>query len=79
MLGNLLDKAIEAPEKEEEPFIEVNIKSVRIYLIINISNKYTGSKDHSETTKNEKHLHGIGIHSVKQTIKNIVANLALIY
>ena len=69
ILGNLLDNAIEASEKEEEPFIEVNIKPVKKYLIVNILNKYTGSKDYSETTKNEKHLHGIGIHSVKQTVK----------
>lgn len=69
LLGNLLDNAIEASEKEEEPFIEVNIKPVKKYLIINILNKYTGSEDDSETTKNEKYLHGIGIHSVKQTVK----------
>lgn len=69
LLGNLLDNAIEASEKEEDPFIEVNIKPVKKYLIVNILNKYTGSKDYSETTKNEKHLHGIGIHSVKQTVK----------
>lgn len=69
ILGNLLDNAIEASEKEEEPFIEVNIKPVKSYLIINILNKYTGSKNYSETTKNERHLHGIGINSVKQTVK----------
>lgn len=69
ILGNLLDNAIEASEKEKEPFIEVNIKPVKSYLIINVLNKYTGSEDCSESTKNEKHLHGIGIHSVKQTVK----------
>lgn len=69
LLGNLLDNAIEASEKEEDPFIEINIKPVKKYLIINILNKYTGSKGYSETTKNKKHLHGIGVHSVKQTVK----------
>lgn len=69
ILGNLIDNAIEASVNEENSFIEVNIKPVKKYLIINILNKYTGSKDYSETTKNEKHLHGIGIHSVKQTVK----------
>lgn len=69
LLGNLLDNAIEASEKEVHPFIEVNIKSVKEYLIINILNKYTESDSHLETTKSEKHLHGIGIHSVKQTVK----------
>lgn len=69
LLGNLLDNAIEASEKEMNPFIEVKIKSVKDYLIINILNKYTKSDVCSETTKTEKHLHGIGIHSVKQTVK----------
>ncbi|MDE6672447.1 MAG: ATP-binding protein [Ruminococcus sp.] len=69
LLGNLLDNAIEASEKEKEPFIEVNIRPAKSYLIINILNKYTGSGDFSESTKNEKHLQGIGIHSVKQTVK----------
>lgn len=66
-------------EKEKEPFIEVNINPVKKYLIINILNKYTSSKDYSETTKNEKHVHEIGIHSVKHTVKNIVVNFILIY
>lgn len=69
LLGNLLDNAIEASEKEVNPFIEVNMKSVKEYLIINILNKYTESDSHLETTKSEKHLHGIGIYSVKQTVK----------
>ncbi len=69
LLGNLLDNAIEAAEKEINPFIEVKIKSVKDYLIINILNKYTKSDVCPETTKNEKHLHGIGIHSVKHTVK----------
>lgn len=69
LLGNLLDNAIEASEKEMNPFIEVKIKSVKDYLIINILNKYTKSDICSETTKTEKNLHGIGIHSVKQTVK----------
>lgn len=69
LLGNLLDNAIEASEKEVNPFIEVNMKSVKEYLIINILNKYTEYDGHLETTKSEKHMHGIGIHSVKQTVK----------
>lgn len=69
LLGNLLDNAIEASEKETAPFIEVKIKSVKDYLIINILNKYTKSDVCPETTKSEKHFHGIGIHSVKQTVK----------
>lgn len=70
MLGNLIDNAIEASEKETNPFIEVKIKPVKEFIIICISNKYTGSDMSLKTTKcNNKQLHGIGLHSVRQTVK----------
>ncbi|MBQ7002813.1 MAG: GHKL domain-containing protein [Oscillospiraceae bacterium] len=68
LFGNLLDNAIEASVKEEAPFIEVKIKTVKKYLMIVISNKCTISNTDLKTTKFEKHLHGIGLNSVKQTI-----------
>lgn len=69
ILGNLLDNAIEASIDEELPFIEVKIKPVKSYLMIVISNKCTRSNIKLETTKSDKQLHGIGINSVKQTVK----------
>ena len=69
VLGNLLDNAIEASIDEELPFIEVKIKPVKSYLMIVISNKCTRSNIKLETTKSDKQLHGIGINSVKQTVK----------
>lgn len=70
MLGNLIDNAIEASEKETNPFIEVKIKPVKEFIIICISNKYTGDDMSLKTTKcNNKQLHGIGLHSVRQTVK----------
>ena len=70
ILGNLIDNAIEASEKEAEPFIEVKIKPVKEYIIICISNKYTGDDMSLKSTKhNNKHLHGIGLKSVNQTVK----------
>ncbi len=70
MLGNLIDNAIEASEKETNPFIEVKIKPVKEFIIICISNKYTGCDMSLKTTKcNNKQLHGIGLHSVRQTVK----------
>ncbi len=70
VLGNLLDNAIEASIDEELPFIEVKIKPVKSYLMIVISNKCTRSNIKLETTKSDKQLHGIGINSVKQTVKS---------
>ncbi len=70
ILGNLLDNAIEASIDEELPFIEVKIKPVKSYLMIVISNKCTRSNIKLETTKSDKQLHGIGINSVKQTVKS---------
>lgn len=69
ILGNLLDNAIEASIDEQSPFIEVKIKPVKSYLMIVISNKCTRSNVKLETTKSHKQLHGIGINSVKQTVK----------
>lgn len=69
LLGNLLDNAIEASEKEEEPFIEVKIKTVKSFMVINVLNKYTRCDTSLQTSKAEKHFHGIGIHSIKQTVK----------
>ena len=70
ILGNLLDNAIEASIDEELPFIEVKIKPVKSYLMIVVSNKCTKSNIELKTTKSDKQLHGIGINSVKQTVKS---------
>ena len=69
VFGNLLDNAIEASVDEKSPFIEVKIKPVKSYLMIIISNKCTRSNVKLETSKSDKQLHGIGINSVKQTVK----------
>lgn len=69
VLGNLLDNAIEASIDEESPFVEVKIKPVKSYLMIVVSNKCTKSNIELKTTKSDKQLHGIGINSVKQTVK----------
>lgn len=69
ILGNLLDNAIEASIDEESPFVEVKIKPVKSYLMIVVSNKCTKSNIELKTTKSDKQLHGIGINSVKQTVK----------
>jgi hypothetical protein len=69
ILGNLLDNAIEASIHEEQPFIEVKIKPVEKFLVIAILNKYTKSDITLKTTKSDTNFHGIGMNSVKKTVK----------
>ncbi len=69
ILGNLLDNAIEASEKEEQPFIEVKIKDVEDYVIIAISNRCNNKNQLLETNKPNRIFHGIGLSSVKHTVK----------
>lgn len=69
ILGNLLDNAIEASEIVKQPYIEVKIKTIEDYLIIAISNRYNGQNQLLETSKPNHIFHGIGLSSVKHTVK----------
>ncbi|MDE5557030.1 MAG: GHKL domain-containing protein, partial [Ruminococcus sp.] len=75
VLGNLLDNAIEACDKEENPFIEVRINEVGEYFLIVVSNKCTNPDISLNTSKKNKHLHGIGLNSVKHTLQNYHGNI----
>ena len=71
MLGNLLDNAIEASIKEEEPYIDILIKQEKNFFLLNIKNKYTqiSKKGLVKTTKQDVVFHGIGLQSVKKIVK----------
>lgn len=79
ILGNLLDNALEASADEEAPFIEVKIKQVEKFLVISISNKCTREDISLETTKANKKLHGIGINSVKHTVRRYNGEFSVIH
>ena len=70
LLGNILDNAIEASRKEENPFIEVIIKRKRNYDTIlvknHISNSVLKSNTSLETSKNDSNNHGIGMKQIKE-------------
>lgn len=70
ILGNLLDNSIEAAMKEENPFIEVKINELSEYFWIIISNSCKNPNISLKTSKHDKHLHGLGINSVKRTVRN---------
>ncbi|KIR01492.1 VirS [Lachnospiraceae bacterium TWA4] len=55
ILGNLIDNAIEASEKEEKPYIDLQIMDESRLFIIRISNKYSKELSNNlNTTKIEK-------------------------
>lgn len=70
LLGNILDNAIEASWKEENPFIEVIIKRKRNYDTIlvknHISNSVLKSNNSLETSKKDSNNHGIGMKQIKE-------------
>lgn len=68
ILGNLIDNAIEAVEKEDNPYIHVQISVIKeSFLLIKIVNKCSKSDLSNQTTKENKLFHGIGLKSVKNT------------
>ncbi len=79
MIGNLLDNAIEAQENENDPFILVQISTVGELLIIKIVNRCTSPSGNSDTTKNDKQFHGIGLKSVEKTARQYNGDFSLKY
>lgn len=71
ILGNLLDNAIEASQKEIEPYIELIMKQEKNFFILNIRNKCTESskKELGKTSKENPEFHGIGLKSVTRIVK----------
>ena len=79
ILGNLLDNAIEAEREEIEPYVEINIKQEKSFFIINIKNKCTKLTriDEIKTSKSDSEFHGIGLRSVRRTVKKYDGQMAM--
>lgn len=74
ILGNLLDNAIEACERTDlEKYINLFMNYEKGCVFLCVKNRFDRvvSKGHGEflTSKKDKALHGLGIKSVKNTIK----------
>lgn len=74
ILGNLLDNAIEACNKEivDEKEINLSIYKKASYLVIAVYNTFTGNLEnlyHMQTTKKNQEEHGFGLESVKDCLK----------
>ena len=75
ILNNLLDNAVEAAEKSKEKFINVKVSlnehNTKVLTIINsCDNEPVTKNDKLVTTKENSSGHGLGIKSVKRTLKN---------
>lgn len=79
ILGNLIDNAIEAAGVETESFVEITIKQEKSFLIINIKNKCTKLIEIEEikTSKRDSEFHGIGLRSVRRTVKKYDGQMAM--
>lgn len=79
ILGNLMDNAIEAGQKEEEPYVQSILKQRKDFFVINIKNKCTKLEkaEVDKTTKADAAFHGIGIKSVKKLVKKYDGEISL--
>lgn len=72
LLTNLLDNAIEAGQKEENPELRIRIAAERGYQTIRIKNRITASvldkNPELSSTKEEKELHGFGISQIREIV-----------
>lgn len=79
ILNNLLDNAIEAAINSNSPFVSISTNYTNTYAVITISNSCKNppitSNNKLITTKENKTKHGIGIKSVKKTLKNYDGDL----
>ena len=66
-----LDNALEASIKEVEGYIDLTIKQEKNFLIFTIRNKCTDAleKEIDKSSKEHSEFHGIGLKSVKRTVK----------
>ena len=79
ILNNLLDNAIEAAVNSKNAFVSLSANYVNTYAVIIISNSCDQppitSNNKLITTKKDKSKHGIGIKSVKKTLKKYDGDL----
>lgn len=77
LLGNLLDNAIEALDKEEVKNISLKMIEHSNYLSIQIFNNSTKLNEDLKTTKKNKEAHGYGLQNVKEIVKKYQGNIQI--
>ena len=83
IFANLLDNAVESAEKSVEKYIDCKLyKNNQLYFIEisnSCDNRPTADKTHLITSKEDKNHHGIGMMSVKDTVKKYHGDLHFEY
>lgn len=81
IFGNLLDNAIEASQKSPEKIIRIVLKRSGDLLIFRVKNTFQGNIIRKNgfllTTKQDSGKHGIGLHSVDRTVRELNGSLDL--
>lgn len=77
ILGNLIDNAIDAVLKEKDKNIHIQISQIKGILVIKIINTFSSGRITFKTTKNNPHLHGIGLKSVKHLVNKYNGNFSI--
>lgn len=77
LLGNLLDNAIEALDKEDIKNVSLKMIEHSNYLSIQISNNSTKLNGDLRTTKKNKDAHGYGLENVKEIVKRYQGNIQI--
>ena len=83
VFANLLDNAVESAEKSAEKYVDCKLYKNNQLYFIEISNscddRPTAEKTHLITSKKDKECHGIGMMSVKDTVKKYHGDLHFEY
>lgn len=82
VIGNILENAIEAAVKHEEPYIYFSMKKENNQLMIQCDNTYTIApvleKGNFVTTKADKAYHGIGTKNIRSVVEEYHGNTEFI-
>ena len=82
LLNNGLDNALEASEKEENPYIRLDSYTRERMFFIEIRNAFTGSLDEQETggslrtSKKDSSTHGLGMKNMKNCVEKYFGALS---
>lgn len=83
LLSNLLDNAIEAAEKSDNPVVKIRIFTYKAYLTIFVKNSYLVlpniENDKLITTKSNRLFHGMGTEIISDIAKKYNGNFAYTY
>lgn len=83
LLGNLLDNAIDASMQTEDKKLKITIRLDRGILFLNICNSCQriadGKSDFSDTTKEDKVNHGIGLKNVRRIVEKYHGDIMFLY